>query len=849
MNVNVVWRPLMEKMLPQVESKNFKINLKDLPGSTLKEVRVRNNNFWAILNNGSLIYVDFSRLIPKTTYLNVEKCKYLFVSPDGDYCFVRTDIKKQHYFITANSLEPKIAKLIPGTEVRSCAWLYGNGQNNKPRPLLFMGTEMGQILYFDLNTPMISCAILPIVSHDGSPILGMSFNVINDLTLKKKFITACIVYKDMIVPHLLSAEDYLEVDEMKKRTTTYNLPGLKKSSGAIFSENHLFGAITEMFQFKFNMYTDKKPSPRQILDNQIALPIEKGAIGSSLYSDFTLQYFNEKVVFFLDGTDNPVFELQVPQNYMFDFDTVTASLYGFDGNKIIRYTFGRNISLTDSPSGAFRYWMYRHLVQVHQEDEAAKVLLNNEMPFDSVLAIVRKESDELRLRLYKELIANLKDSFALQKATLVITAFDLYVRLESEKEEPNVKEFCDWANNYVRVNHYINDQTLQKICAEYGWEEPLGQLSKSIDSLNLRMENNDYEAAIQILPSISEISDFKNATLRLYKTQPETIANAVKARSDTIIPQFIPILLSPYCKDFVLRLVDSRSLSSSWIRSVFVTHLATVDDEERMEDLIFKFFPDVYLTPNDIQFATRTLLEAKKYMSLATGFQERKEYENAVKIASLGDPEKSFQFIPTDASAELKKRCSTRILRSMNKTEAANLARNLLGTYSGIHIATVLGFLPEDIKVAELSDAIARYSSQNSQIYAQQQVEYNQAINGINQSLQLIADKEAKVFRFPSMTSCSKCGKALLTEEGVVYPCDHAFHYDCAHELCKSVNKDAPERDCPICGFTCVQMIDEPFDEVSPSQDPWTLDRDILNRMSFEKESHFGLNFLSNFDF
>ena len=84
--------------------------------------KIRNSRLWAILEDKTLLYSDLS-YNPKPfvkIFSNLTDCEAIFVSPDGEFCLVRT--KTDHFHILIQNLIPQQSPIMPGTKVISATF-------------------------------------------------------------------------------------------------------------------------------------------------------------------------------------------------------------------------------------------------------------------------------------------------------------------------------------------------------------------------------------------------------------------------------------------------------------------------------------------------------------------------------------------------------------------------------------------------------------------------------------------------------------------------------------------------------------------------------------------------------
>jgi hypothetical protein len=139
-------------------------------------------------------------------------------------------------------------------------------------------------------------------------------------------------------------------------------------------------------------------------------------------------------------------------------------------------------------------------------------------------------------------------------------------------------------------------------------------------------------------------------------------------------------------------------------------------------------------------------------------------------------------------------------------------------------IGSLIGYLPESTKVADLRAAIAKYATRKQHVAQTQREQLNEALTGITVARELKKQVTERGLNFHGHQVCEKCGKSVLTEPGIIYPCSHVFHQSCVVAMLGSVGLDPKlaAKSCPLCGVLVLEMIDRPF--VPSRTDCWSMD-------------------------
>lgn len=790
-----------------------------LTNKNVSEIRIRNGHLWFVSNERHLFYCNLNSKPLKVQEFQNSEVDFYSVSPDGEYCFAHTTKK---YFMLYAGAELKFLELknIPSIYVAtSTSWLYKRGCK---KPYLFFGTNSKLICYLNLNTKVIVCSFLALVDVVfRGPIDGLFITQFND----DRF--GVMVSSDSEVYYFVLGVDFFHQKDKSNRKVSFQIS--PKIRDSVFSENSFFGIINEplILTFEFNR-KQNAPSPAEIMSRQHFFEIQNGTRSFTFFANFMIHFTDDKIYFFDQKSQKYFYSLKISNVDMLEMDSATGDLYSIKGNYINHYQF-------DSPMKAtgfdcLRFWLCYRLLATKKEKEAAEILLQTSIPFDQMVKFARNESNYFRLNLFKEYINLINPIYKLQRVAIAQFALELYIRIQSKEEKPNIKEFVSWFKK-LKKDGLLVESAVEKLCKNYGWEEPLLEILEPPSLFNVKMENNKIDEAQTVLSKIKKPEDFSNNALRIYKQNTELVVNIIRENPELIERKIIPILSTKVFMDQIIDFFKNHTLKYQWLRHLYAIQLSKCNfqNEEIIDDLVKNFCYNSLFTVSDVEFAVRCLIDEKKFKQAALALIEKGEYIYAAGVLSHGDPEKAFDLIPTDISIDVRRRCVLRILRSMNRKDAEKLAQKLLNSSSGVDIITILEYLPDNTKIAELRKIIPVYIDKNKKIAEEQNQIKEDALKGINDSNELAKIRKDQVINLPNMQLCSRCGKRLFTETGIVFPCMHAFHVDCLQVF----NQDKEKcLDCPICGFSSVRMIDQPFEpDWDCRNDPWTTDENELRRL------------------
>ncbi|OHT05206.1 hypothetical protein TRFO_27143 [Tritrichomonas foetus] len=787
--------------------------------------KIRNGRLWAILKNRKLLFSDLNTK-PKPLikiFDKLNKCEDLFVSPDGEFCLIRTNV--EHYHILVKDLEPQISPIMPGTKVLCAAF---NNLGKYPKPIIFMGTDGGNITYFNLNNDITSTSLLPIILNPATPIDGISIVLFPNGDLRLSIITA-----NKIIPKKLSPDDFLEIE-----ISNPIIPQIPKvRPNQICCENNLVGILTNMMAFEFIVKPDNV-NPRQLF-----YVTPENACGFVVFEEFMLLFCkNGDINVYLNNSENAIETFNIKGATKFEYDSDQGELYAVSPRKIskARPNFYSHILS----------FIARKFISSRNEEEAISMILKMKFTsFHEMLQYVGHDFS-LRLCLFKRILEKMRTvdkSITPQKAAIAHSTLLYYIQLEVEKETPNVKGFSEFALSLIK-DGLIDSKVVTNALVYYGWDEPIPYITDPLHIFNIFMQQGETEIAVEQLPRILNDNDFFKAALRVFNHQEEKTIAALSKRSNLLCNKVIPILMKNCSSNFVLSLLQSDKLSNVWINRIFCLFLA----EKPTEDLVNKFFIEYRYSSNyEIQFLIRSMLASHQYLRLSTGLMKIMDYDNATLVASKGDPSFAFDLIAQISDPEERKFCATRILRSLTlSNESGKIARKLLEKFDkcGIEASLLMQFLPKDTPSSDLSNVIKDFTTKNVELSKEQQSKIDESLSGCDKAEKLIKGIEEKAATLASTTLCEKCRKSLFTEPGIVYPCSHILHQKCAQDLVNYIQLEPDEKpidysiDCPICGFLSVRLIDQPFKTpgVSIERDPWSIDQGRLMSIAIQRRRSTG---------
>jgi hypothetical protein len=779
-----------------------------LPDRVL-EFRVRNENFWARLRNGRLIYVSLARHSVVETCRQIDSCEFFSVSPKGDFCFVRNGTR--NYIICAKDLQLKEASLVPRATVLWVDWVT---IPNRDKPLIFFAIEAPvkgslraqQIVWYDLSQPrLLACSVLPPQVDFKLKISAIHFYRL------PLFHGLALISTEVIAPYLLG-DDFLPV---KPRGQEIRLPpGLQM----VFCEEAFLGILCPPHIFVLAVDVNlTTPIPLKFLDRQYLIESED-AVSISVANNFLFRFHKDRLdVIDLNYNDQEIAEsFVIGQSDAMDMDLVCSELYSISGLSVTRHRF------TDGqcrdPSDGLRHFFYRKFIKQKEYGLAIQHILQTHLTWQEILALTRKESAELKLLFFIEILkpregppVNLDFR---QRTALAIYALDLYVRIESFKPSKDVQAFVEWVRPLI-AEGFLNENVVRQTLEQYSWTEPLRELLRPPGLFEVCMIHGDSDAALVCLETVDV---FIAKALRLLRSRPRAVVAQLQAHNLQAYPAVIPILLCPEADDMIegfFRQADP----SPWLRDLFCLWLAKV-----APDAILHFFRNPRLTTPEVSFITRCLIATGRYRDLAFGLAARRDYFWAAGAAARCGADATLDFLPPDITDDLRVQCTLRLLKSMRPSDAEIVAERLLKAHQYLEIGALLGYLPVRTKVSDLASALSAYATNKKRIDSVQKAALDRALAGITHADQLKSEAEDQGITFNAHRICLKCGRLIFTEPFIVWPCGHILHEKCVITFIQKAGLDArdPAKSCPLCGPICVTLIDRPFDV--PKDDSWSID-------------------------
>lgn len=787
---------------------------------------IRNGKLWAVDKKGFLFFADLN-IKPNPSYKpfpEINQCEAIFASNDGEFCLIRT--KQQHYHIFYSNLIPYITPIPPGIII-TCATFINVA--NRPKPLVFMGTNLGQVTFFDLNREYLMLSHLPLMVEP--PINGLSV-----VLYQNGYYGLSIVSEKTIHPFILLPDLNLS-DSTKPRKP--QLPSIRQSD--VSCQGNSIALYTNKIVFVFTIKTETlNPRLDQQLMYETFYQVTNEPTTLYTYEDFLFVFTKsgEVQVFFINIQD-ALITFEVDKYKQFEFDLDSGDLYAISANSVLKITPNFIQDLRSSLSTKF--------ISMKKYEEAAQII--TKMPFSSLHEMLSYcgSNLEIRFHLFKYLLAEMRkvnNSITKQQIALAYASFIYYVRVESSKENPDLSNFVNYVSK-LRKSELLDERSMLNVLNEYGWDKPIPLLTDSIEKFNFFFERGQYNDCIEYMEDITDENAFYKCALRLFRKKYDRVLSMIQNQNDKIrnSNKIIPILMNGNSKKYVFSLLDSNNLSSVWLTLIFCTYLAKHPDQELVNNFFIEYR---YLSHFENEFLIRSMMANRNNLTLANGLMKIQEYYSATVIAAMLSPEYSFDLIAKIKDKEIRKRCATRILRSLNEKDSGIVARYLLRHFEdcGVDYDMVLKYLPDETIGAELGNFVDSFSKNNTLASKEQQENINEALVGASKAAQLISDSKEKSTRLHSTSICSQCKKPFFTESGIVYPCSHLLHVKCANDIIRKFDpKINPESDCPICGFISVSLIDQPFlDKPKGTQaDPWSVDPNVLLSHTLQRKKSFPL--------
>lgn len=795
--------------------------------------KIRNGRLWAVLTNGILLFADLN-IKPKPfikTFPEVNKCETIFVSPDGEFCFIRT--KVEHFHIFSKDLIPTLSPIPPGTLIR-CATFFYDGQD--PKPYIFMGTNLGQVTFLNLNRMIISLSHLPIFLEPATPIDGVSI-----VQYQNGYLGLSVITQNKIIPFIL-LPNFSESNLTKAR-----IPQISATSpDRVFCENNLIGILTDQLAFEFIIKNNtSKPRLDQQLTHQIFYTIPEEPAGFYMFGQFMLLFTKSgKIKIFMNGFETEIETFTINNINRFDYDIDTGELYGISNRKVSK--------VCPNFIEQARSLIAKKFISSKKYKEAASIVVQmKQLSLYEMLKFIGL-GNEIRYYLFKFLYEKIQANKekTKQKVVIAYTTFIYYVRVESSKEKPDVESFVNFSKSLLE-EELITIRDIVNTLTEYGWYDPIIYLADPKSSFNFFMQAGQIEKAVQCLTEIKNEDDFYQCLLRIFNSHINDALSAISQLASYDCYKIIPIFMKKESKQFVLSLLDKNQLTTIWLNRIFCLFLAKSDDINK--DLVKKFFIlHRYSEEYEIQFLTRSMLASRQYLMLADGLMEIQDYLGATMAASKGNSFLAFKLIANIRNPKTQKRCAQRILRSMNSNDTAIVASYLLENYekSGVEPGLLLEYIPSETIGEKMSNFVQNFGENYTKDSEELHKKIDEALVGCETAEKLVRECEEKAAKLPSMTSCSQCKKSIFTEAGIVYPCSHILHYKCAMELASQIKNEKIDftADCPMCGFLSIRLIDQPFNK-NKEADPWSVDPTKLAALiplQRKKTVNININLLSS---
>lgn len=789
------------------------------------ELRIRNNHLWANLSSRKLVY---GNLGADPFYQSFEKhglCRMFFVSPSGEACFCGFDSKFGTKYIVLSvsrtdrkKIEERNIQVIPDNIVSTAAWIT---RIDRGQPLLFVALDgingEHRVAYFDLSRKVLQC------------------NVIN-LEFSSKFHKM----------HLAKREDGIEMYSLTEHGGQWMIEAMSLDHNFLPSNTHRKRSSRSIvLSGKPGAYSQDTDYLGCVLPGMLFGLITRGKqriqfgipyssfefFGFAVIGDIIVGYGPQKLRFYqmisargIDVNDKSelLCEVNLPDVNVFESDTIQQVVYGVFKNKIYAFKFESEPRFKGLEG--IKSWLYWRMIGSKEWTKAADVLLRmRSLGFNGQIVMARGHSLELELHLFTELLklTSEKTQFSKMRSVVAMMALDLYARLECGKEHPNAEAFVKWAQG-LRREKLLSENTIRDVLLTYGWDEALRALSDPVYAFDFFMETLETKEALVQLEKMPGGFQFVTRALRLYQIEPEGVSRIVTTRTRELCGSLIPVLSLDCSRDFFSTFYHEKRPDMQWFLEMYCLQLSL---DPTSEDLAIRFISDNYPDVELMEFIVRSFMSTKRYQTLALGYDSRARYRQAAQVAAFGDPAAAFPFMQKMPPAT-KKRCAMHVLNSLKRNVAERVASEQLLHGNLCDIGTVIEYLPESTKVRELAEIASDYIADRGKDYAVCSEEAGECCSAIDLLHKFSESKTSEVVRLNGYQLCLHCGKSLLTENVIMYPCMHGFHETCAQEMVDGeVNPADVIHGCPLCGIHAVRMINIPFlSFTKSSEDPWAFD-------------------------
>lgn len=821
-----------------------------------KTTKIRGGHLWSIVSEKTLVYANLNKTPIKFIDVpDLTSVMFIFVSPDGKYCVVRSADKKQFILYDYN-LNRKFIQCYSNKVFRSVA--FGRGQQGKPT--IWFGCDGGTIGWVLADNPT-QFNIFAVDNTDA--VVGSSANVVG-LAIKPQqnnegkddhFSLAILAEKQQSDKALHAYQLDYQYFPLKTQNSINHLGNIQIGEKGYQIDDHLIAAVDTQRNLYYYELNDLFEKNKVYSDTQIFFQIPE-------FDTFNI--CDDIIFLFLQGKNGEttvtieqirgselefIEKVKIPEYQTVEVDNNQKSIYLIDGSKIRRLIFNSNIPEKSGIIG-FSLFCYNRFIQQNNYEAAIKALISSKMPFNT-MSNITKSNPLLYHKLLVSLVDSLPDTKKRVKMALALRALEVYVRLETSGTEKLEPPFYDWVEDQIRKRN-LSQEAVREVLDTYGWNEPYDIIIKDKSALiDHELSFGSTDKAAKLLAEEKNNEEFTNSAVRIFNIKPDDVISALYARPNISQREFAPIVSSPQGIERVYELINGK-LKSSWLRAAFVLQMAKdakrkreeiqnkIKDEkdpDKIEELnnslhelqaqniqlADKFFRDQSnpLTSEDCDIAYRAFFYANEPSLVAIGLKSQNRYAEA----AVADPDQAIHMINEAKNPSEKMRTTIGVLRSMEPKKAGDFAQRLLSVEGvGIEAAKLIDFLPDTVCVSELENAVDKYIEKNTKAMQDQKKMFDEAKDGIERAHSLMTAKQDPNLSLSSMESCSCCGKLLFTGEGVVFPCKHGFHIDCINSMFQKLNIKNTEvtKNCPVCSFISASMISAPFSPSIESSQRWS---------------------------
>ncbi|KAF2744277.1 hypothetical protein M011DRAFT_480104 [Sporormia fimetaria CBS 119925] len=535
-----------------------------------------------------------------------------------------------------------------------------------------------------------------------------------------------------------------------------------------------------------------------------------------------------------------------------------------------------------------------YLVGKGQYLEAATVYGRSTKPFEQVaLAFIDNgEQDALRKYLVTK-ISTLKKSSVMQRVMVATWLVELYMAklnilddtittkaelsesmntAESQDQLSVIrKEYQDFVTRYKAD---LDRKTVYEIISSHGREEELLYFATVINDYNYVLsywvQRERWPESLDVLKKQTDPEIFYKYSSVLMAHVPVDLVEIMMRQTNLDCQKLIPAFLNynnitkarlnqNQAIRYLLFEINNRQSTDAAVHNTLISLYASADTEDESALLSYLKSQSYAHEQNyDADFALRLCIQHKRVQSCVHIYSSMGQYMQAVDLALKYDAIDLASSVAdlTTTDPPLRKKLWLAIAKKViSQSSGIKTAIDFLRRVDLLRIEDLIPFFPDFVVIDDFKDeiclALEDYSRKIDELKREMD-DSEETARHIKEDIKALEQRYAIV---EPGERCYVCGLPLLAKQFFVFPCQHAFHAECAADWVVKLAGSARGRRirelqvevgrgmsvggkreraireldalvgsaCVLCSEMAVKLVDEPFVKETDDREEWAL--------------------------